>query len=88
MRKFVILITLLVVLAVPGFAVVAQDDAGPTVLDILAGDPRFDTLLSAVVAAQLADDLADPTASFTVFAPTDDAFTGDSGRLYGVACDQ
>jgi uncharacterized surface protein with fasciclin (FAS1) repeats len=49
-------------------------EAGPTVADIVAGDDRFGTLLAAVQAAGLADALADPDATLTVFAPTDDAF--------------
>lgn len=37
-------------------------------------DDRFETLVSALTDTGLADDLADLTKTFTVFAPTDDAF--------------
>lgn len=43
-----------------------------TVVDIAAGDDRFDTLVAAVVAAGLDDELS--SGSWTVFAPTDAAF--------------
>ena len=45
-----------------------------TIAEIVAGDDRFGTLLAAVQAAGLAETLADEGATFTVFAPTDDAF--------------
>jgi uncharacterized surface protein with fasciclin (FAS1) repeats len=44
-----------------------------TIVDIAAGDDRFETLVAAVVAADLADTLSGE-GPFTVFAPTDDAF--------------
>ncbi|MBT8188834.1 MAG: fasciclin domain-containing protein, partial [Bacteroidia bacterium] len=44
-----------------------------TVVDV-AIDNGFSTLTTAVVAAELLPALTDPFASFTVFAPTDDAF--------------
>ena len=59
-------------------AAVAQDvpsdtTAGPTIVDLLAADGRFSTLLDAVEAAGLAETLAEP-GPYTVFAPTDSAF--------------
>ncbi len=45
-----------------------------TVVDIIVNSEAHDTLEVAVVQAGLADDLADTTATFTVFAPTDAAF--------------
>jgi transforming growth factor-beta-induced protein len=46
-----------------------------TIAEIAAADGRFDTLVAALDAADLADTFADPAAGpFTVFAPTDDAF--------------
>lgn len=45
-----------------------------TVVDVLAASPRFDTLVGAVVSADLAGTLAGGT--FTVFAPTNAAFDG------------
>jgi uncharacterized surface protein with fasciclin (FAS1) repeats len=48
--------------------------AGDTIADIVVGDENFSTLLAAVQAAGLTDALADPDATLTVFAPTNDAF--------------
>jgi len=45
-----------------------------TIVDVAQGDDRFDTLVQALTDAELVADLSDPTATFTVFAPTDDAF--------------
>jgi transforming growth factor-beta-induced protein len=45
-----------------------------TIADIVAGNEDFSTLLAAVDAAGLVDTLADPDATFTVFAPTNAAF--------------
>jgi uncharacterized surface protein with fasciclin (FAS1) repeats len=45
---------------------------GNTIVDIAVNDGRFDTLVAAVVATDLAGALSD--GSWTVFAPTDDAF--------------
>ncbi len=45
-----------------------------TIVDIAAGDPQFSTLVSLVKAAGLADTLSGP-GPFTVFAPTNDAFS-------------
>ncbi len=44
------------------------------IMDIAAADDRFDTLEAAIKAANLADTLASADNTFTVFAPTDDAF--------------
>lgn len=49
----------------------AMDD---TVLDVAAGNEDFSTLAAAVEAAGLQDALADPDATLTVFAPTNQAF--------------
>ena len=46
--------------------------SGNTIVDIAINDGRFDTLVAAVVAADLADALSG--GEWTVFAPTDDAF--------------
>ena len=45
-----------------------------SITDMLAASPRFSTLVGAVVGAELADALANPTAALTVFAPTNNAF--------------
>ncbi|MDX1991182.1 MAG: fasciclin domain-containing protein [bacterium] len=80
MRKlyvFLAVVALLAFAVVPGFA---QDD--PTIADIVVasteGDPaEFTILLAAVGAADpgILESLADPEANYTVFAPTDAAFT-------------
>jgi transforming growth factor-beta-induced protein len=46
----------------------------PTVVDIASKNDNFETLVAAVVGAELAETLSDPNGTFTVFAPTDDAF--------------
>jgi transforming growth factor-beta-induced protein len=46
--------------------------SGNTIVDIAVNDGRFDTLVAAVLAADLAGPLSD--GNWTVFAPTDDAF--------------
>ena len=65
-----------------GATVSAAPSGGNTITDIVLasggefdGDRRdFDILLNAVVAADLAEALADPDAELTVFAPNDKAF--------------
>lgn len=51
-----------------------SDDSEPTVVGVAQGDPRFSVLAEAVAAADLAGTLSGP-GPFTVFAPTNDAFT-------------
>ncbi|NMB73147.1 MAG: fasciclin domain-containing protein [Bacteroidales bacterium] len=46
----------------------------PTVVDLAIANPNFSTLVSAVIKAQLAETLSG-TGPFTVFAPTDEAFS-------------
>ncbi len=53
----------------------------PNIMDIVAADDRFNTLEAAVKAANLADTLASADNTFTVFAPTDDAFAALPGFL-------
>jgi transforming growth factor-beta-induced protein len=45
-----------------------------SVVDIVAADPNYSTLVAAVQAAGLVDALADAEAKYTVFAPTNEAF--------------
>ena len=54
----------------------SEDGGEPagTIVDIALADPQFSTLVTALEAADLVSTLADETAVFTVFAPTDDAF--------------
>lgn len=44
------------------------------IVDVASGSEQFSTLVKAVQAAGLADTLADSGSSYTVFAPTDEAF--------------
>jgi transforming growth factor-beta-induced protein len=46
----------------------------PTVVDLAVQNGSFGTLVNAVVEADLAETLSDASGTFTVFAPTDDAF--------------
>jgi uncharacterized surface protein with fasciclin (FAS1) repeats len=46
--------------------------SGNTIVDVAVADGRFDTLVAAITAAGLADDLSG--GEWTVFAPTDEAF--------------
>ena len=54
----------------------SEEEATPTgsIVDIALADPQFSTLVTALEATDLVTTLADETAVFTVFAPTDDAF--------------
>ncbi len=45
-----------------------------SIVDVATSDPRFSTLVDALTAADLVTTLADENATFTVFAPTNDAF--------------
>lgn len=45
-----------------------------SIVDVAVGNPNFSTLVTALTAAGLVDTLADETATFTVFAPTNAAF--------------
>ncbi len=53
----------------------------PTIVDIAAQNENFETLVSAVVGANLAETLSDAAGTFTVFAPTDDAFAALGGDV-------
>lgn len=55
--------------------------AGKTIADIASGSPDFTLLTRALTAADLVPVVADPDASLTVFAPTDDAFVALARRL-------
>ncbi|MAU01978.1 MAG: beta-Ig-H3/fasciclin [Anaerolineaceae bacterium] len=66
--KLVVAVALLFGLVVPAVSA----DGSQTIVEIASGDDRFETLVAAVVAADLADTLSG--GEWTVFAPTDDAF--------------
>lgn len=53
----------------------------PTVVDLAIQNENFETLVSAVVDAGLAETLAAADGTFTVFAPTDDAFASLDGNI-------
>jgi len=59
--------------AVPTTPVATTQAAGMNIVETLAADDRFTTLVTALEAAQLDGNLSSP-GPFTVFAPTDDAF--------------
>ena len=45
------------------------------IVEVASGSESFNTLVQAIQAAGLADTLSDSSASYTVFAPTDEAFS-------------
>ena len=51
----------------------SSTEAG-NIVEVASGSESFNTLVQAVQAAGLADTLSDSSASYTVFAPTDEAF--------------
>ena len=51
----------------------ADPAAGDTIVDVAAANGSFNTLVSAIQAADLGETLSDP-GPYTVFAPTDEAF--------------
>ncbi|MDN3651935.1 fasciclin domain-containing protein [Thalassotalea ponticola] len=51
-----------------------MNEATGTIVDAALGDENLSTLVDALTAAGLVDTLADESATFTVFAPTNDAF--------------
>jgi uncharacterized surface protein with fasciclin (FAS1) repeats len=68
LRKSLLLTVLVLALVVPSVMAAGHQ----TIVDIAVEDGRFDTLVAAVVAADLAGALSE--GEWTVFAPTDDAF--------------
>lgn len=71
MRKLVLLVAALALLTLAVVPSLAQ--GGNTIADIAAGNPDFSTLVTALDAAGLVETLAGD-GTFTVFAPTNDAF--------------
>lgn len=70
------IVTLLMLVAMGWSAVSAQ-----TVVDVAAGDPRFSTLVTAIEEAGLVEALSGE-GPFTIFAPTNDAFSAiDQNQL-------
>ena len=50
----------------------SSTEAG-NIVEVASGNDTFSILVQAVEAAELGDTLSDPSASYTVFAPTDEA---------------
>jgi uncharacterized surface protein with fasciclin (FAS1) repeats len=64
------------------------DASDSTIVDVAVNDDRFDTLVAALTQANLVDTLSNPEATFTVFAPTDDAFASiDSATIDAILAD-
>ena len=70
--KNLLMVFLALLVGALAFAPRAMAEEDQTIVDIAVNDGRFDTLVAAVVAADLADALSG--GEWTVFAPTDDAF--------------
>ncbi|REL35552.1 fasciclin domain-containing protein [Thalassotalea euphylliae] len=59
-----------------------------SIVDVAVADANFSTLVAALTAANLVSSLADENATFTVFAPTNDAFAKiESGVLSALLAD-
>jgi len=59
-----------------------------SIVDVATSDDKFSTLVTALTAADLVTTLADETKTFTVFAPTNDAFAKiESSTLSGLLSD-
>lgn len=71
MKKFYVLAIAVMMLVVAALPAAAQGEKN--IVEIAAGDDRFETLVAAVQAAGLVETLQGE-GPFTVFAPTDDAF--------------
>ena len=82
---------LLLVALVTGFSACGDDDDRPdnpvigTITDIIQDDPQFSTLAAAIARTEVVDRLDVPTIAFTVFAPTNDAFTAAGIDLASVS---
>jgi transforming growth factor-beta-induced protein len=82
MKKFNSFILVLILgIASVGFTSCEKDEhpeeeaKGNTITDVAVSNPNFSILVQALTKAGLADDLASMTGDFTVFAPTNAAFT-------------
>lgn len=73
-KKFVVVLSLMAIFLFSLMGVASAQEFEPNIVDIAAADDRFETLHTAIVEAGLADTLASADNTFTVFAPTDDAF--------------
>ncbi len=83
-RKITLSFALIALLLMSLIGVASADEFEPNIVDITASNDDFDTLHTAIVAAGLADTLASADNSFTVFAPTDDAFAALEAAMPGI----
>merc|ERR1712113_121222 len=60
--------------AQPGPDVEGPDVEGPSIVELASGTPALQSLVDAVVAADLVPALSDPSTTYTVFAPNNKAF--------------
>ena len=74
-RSISLLLAGALALGIAAPAMAAPDE--PSIVDIASGNADFEILTTAVVAAGL-DGTLDGRRQFTVFAPTDDAFLGQT----------
>jgi transforming growth factor-beta-induced protein len=66
----------------------AKDEPTLSIVDVAVANPDFSTLVAALTAADLVATLADETATFTVFAPTNAAFDKiEASALSGLLAD-
>lgn len=85
MKKFFVAALSVMILLVGALPALAQGDKN--IVEIAAGDDRFETLVAAVQAAGLVDTLQGE-GPFTVLAPTDDAFAAlPAGTLEALLAD-
>ena len=85
MKKFFVAALSVMILLVGALPALAQGDKN--IVEIAAGDDRFETLVTAVQAAGLVDTLQGE-GPFTVLAPTDDAFAAlPAGTLEALLAD-
>ena len=73
--------------AVPTEEVAPTEEAAAdpgTLVDVAVANPEFSTLVALVQAAGLVDVLSNPDATFTVFAPTNDAFAAIPAEVLAV----
>lgn len=72
LKRSILLLLVVLLAVVPIVTAAEHEDAEQTIVEIAVMDGRFDTLVAAVVAAGLDDELSG--GEWTVFAPTDAAF--------------
>jgi uncharacterized surface protein with fasciclin (FAS1) repeats len=86
MKKLIVLAALVAISTALFAAAAAAGPAGGqgSIVDVARSSPNHKTLVRLVIAAGLVDELSDPSANLTVFAPTDAAFRNLQRDLPGV----